>query len=66
MEYENPHGEWNVMELFAEGDTIKFVVNNKVANQGSGAKPARGKILFQSEGAEVWFRNMELRPLSKK
>ena len=66
MEYENPHGEWNVMELFADGDTIKFVVNNKVANQGSGAKPARGKILFQSEGAEVWFRNMELRPLSKK
>ena len=66
MEYENPHGEWSVIELFADGDTIKFVVNNKVANQGSGAKPARGKILFQSEGAEVWFRNMELRPLSKK
>jgi hypothetical protein len=66
MEYENPHGEWNVKELFADGDTIKFVVNNKVANQGAGAKPARGKILFQCEGAEVWFRNMELRPLSKK
>jgi hypothetical protein len=27
IEYENPHGEWNVMELFAEGDIIKFVVN---------------------------------------
>ena len=25
----------------------------------------RGKILFQSEGAEVFFRNMELRPLHK-
>jgi hypothetical protein len=66
MEYENPHGEWNVMELFADGDTIKFVVNGKVANIGTGANPARGKILFQCEGAEIWFRNMELRPLSKK
>ena len=54
------------MELFADGDTIKFVVNDKVANRGIGAKPARGRNLFQCEGAEVWFRNMELRPLSKK
>ena len=41
------------------------VVNGKVANEGSGAKPASGKILFQSEGAEVYFRNMELRPIKK-
>src|SRR5262249_54463165 len=66
MEYENSHGEWNLLELFADGDSIKFVVNHKVANQGTSANPARGRILFQSEGAEVWFRNMELRPLSKK
>ncbi len=66
MEYENPHGEWNVIELFADGDSIKFVVNGKVANEGIAANPARGKFLFQCEGAEVWFRNMELRPLSKK
>lgn len=64
-EVENPPGQWNVLELYADGDTVKYVVNGKVANEGSGAKPSRGKILFQSEGGEVFFRNMELRPLKK-
>lgn len=66
MEYENPHGEWNVLELFADGDSVKYVINGKVANEGAGSNRTRGKILFQSEGAEVYFRNMELRPLPKK
>ena len=64
-EVENPHGQWNLLELYAAGDTVKYVVNGIVANEGSGAKPARGKILFQSEGAEVFFRSIELRPLQK-
>jgi len=60
-EVENPHGQWNVMELYADGDKVKYVVNGKVPNEGAGAKPSRGRILFQSEGAEVFFRNIELR-----
>src|SRR5262245_52472439 len=52
-------------EEFGNGQRKPRGVNHKVANQGTGANPARGRILFQSEGAEVWFRNMELRPLSK-
>jgi hypothetical protein len=66
LEYEKPHGEWNVLELFADGNTIKYMVNGKVANEGKGSNLTRGKILFQSEGAEVFFRNIELRPLAKK
>ena len=66
LEYEEPHGEWNVLELFADGNTIKYMVNGKVANEGKGSNLTRGKILFQSEGAEVFFRNIELRPLAKK
>ena len=65
MEYEKPRGEWNVLELVADGDTIKYIVNGKVANEGTGANRTRGKILFQSEGAEVYFRNIELRPLRR-
>ncbi len=38
-------------------------VNGKLANEGTDAFPASGKILFQSEGAEVYFRNMKLYPL---
>ncbi len=60
-EVENPHGQWNVLELYADGDKVKYIVNGKVPNEGAGAKPSRGRILFQSEGAEVFFRNIELR-----
>ena len=44
---------------------VKYWVNGKVVNEGSAASLTCGKILFQSEGAEVFFRNIELRPLLK-
>jgi hypothetical protein len=62
-EYEKPHGQWNVLELYAEGSRVKYVLNGKVANEGTAARPSRGRILFQSEGAEVFFRNITLKPL---
>lgn len=65
-ELEKPHGEWNLVELLAKGDSVKYWVNGKLANEGTGAAVTKGKILFQSEGAEVYFRNMDVRPLKKK
>ena len=47
------------------GDKVKYLVNAIVVNDRSQANPTRGKILLQSEGAEVYFRNIELRPLKK-
>jgi hypothetical protein len=38
-------------------------VNGKLANEGTDAFPLTGKILFQSEGAEVYFRKIKLYPL---
>ena len=64
-EVEKPHGEWNQLELVAQGDHVKQFVNGKLANEGSQAFPSSGKILFQSEGAEVYFRKIELFPLKK-
>ena len=60
---EKPRGEWNQLELVADGDTVKHYVNGKLVNEGTGAQPDHGKILFQSEGAEIYFRNIELEPL---
>lgn len=62
-ELEKPHGEWNVLELVTHGDDVKQYVNGKLANEGTAPFPHEGKILFQSEGAEVFFRNMKLYPL---
>jgi Domain of Unknown Function (DUF1080) len=62
-EFEKPHGQWNVLELITHRKDVKQYVNGKLANEGTGPFPADGKILFQSEGAEVFFRNMKLYPL---
>lgn len=60
---EKPHGKWNVLELIVHGNDIKQYVNCKLANEGTDPFPTDGKILFQSEGAEVFFRNVKLYPL---
>jgi len=65
-ELERPRGQWNRLELWAEADRVRFFVNGKLVNEGSGASPARGQILFQSEGAEVDFRRIELRPIEER
>jgi hypothetical protein len=62
-EVEKPYGEWNVLELVTQGNTVKQYVNGKLVNEGTDPFPKEGKILFQSEGAEVFFRNMTLYPL---
>jgi hypothetical protein len=62
-ELEKPHGEWNVVELVNRNRHLWQYVNGKLANEGTDAFPASGKILFQSEGSEVYFRNMVLYPL---
>ena len=62
-EVEKPHGEWNVLELVTQGNHVTQYVNGKLANEGTDPSPAEGKILFQSEGAEVFFRDIRLFPL---
>jgi hypothetical protein len=62
---ENPLGEWNTLECICAGDKITNVLNGKVVNVGTKASHTKGKILFQSEGAEVFFRRIDLQPLKK-
>ncbi len=62
-EVEKPHGEWNVLELVTQGNDVKQYVNGKLVNEGTDPSPTSGKILFQSEGAEIYFRDIKLYPL---
>jgi hypothetical protein len=62
---EKPVGEWNRLECICDGDKITNVLNGVVMNAGTNASLRRGKILFQSEGAEVFFRRIDLLPLKK-
>jgi len=62
---EKPTGEWNTVEVVCDGDKITNIVNGVVVNEGIHASEVKGKILLQSEGAEVFYRKVELRPLSR-
>jgi hypothetical protein len=62
---EKPAGEWNRMEVICDGDSITIILNGYVVNMGTKSSLTRGKILFQSEGAEILFRKIEVRPLVK-
>ncbi len=62
-EFEKPHGEWNLLELVEDGNVIHQYVNGHLANVGTDPFPTDGKILFQSEGAEIYYRNLRLAPL---
>lgn len=62
---EKPVGEWNLLEVICDGDKITNKLNGVVVNVGTKASHTRGKILFQSEGAEVFFRKIDLVPLKK-
>lgn len=62
---EKPTGEWNRMEVICDGDTITVILNGYVVNVGTKSSLTKGKILFQSEGAEIFFRTIEVRPLVK-
>ncbi len=63
---EAPTGEWNRMEVVCDGDTITNIVNGFVVNVGTKSSLTKGKILIQSEGAEILFRKIEVRPLIRK
>lgn len=63
---ENPVGEWNQYEITVRGGQVILRVNDQVLNEVTGAEVVPGKICLQSEGVEIQFRNIRLRPLPEK
>jgi hypothetical protein len=62
---ENPTGEWNKLELYCLGDSAIHIVNGVEVMRLYNSNLTRGKIQFQSEGAEVYYRNMMLENIAK-
>ena len=60
---ENPLGEWNRYRIVMNGGELKLFVNNVLQNVASGCKQMPGWIGFQSEGAHIEFRKIDLRPI---
>jgi Domain of Unknown Function (DUF1080) len=69
---EKPNGEWNTVELIAFGEDAIHIVNGKVVmrlrgpmqiNSDVPKSVTSGPIILQSEGAEIFYRQIEVRPI---
>jgi hypothetical protein len=68
--FERPHGQWNTVDLITRGADAVYIVNGYVVNRLFNTyrptihqQTTRGKIQLQSEGAEVYYRQIRLRPV---
>jgi hypothetical protein len=73
-DYDKPTGEWNVMEVLTVGQTSVHLVNGQVAMvlfnsrhvvDGEEVPLTKGKIQIQSEAAEVFYREIALKPIDE-
>lgn len=71
---EKPHGEWNTIEVMTVSDQAVHIVNGRVVmglqqirqEMGDGTIPLkRGRIQIQSEGAELFYRQIAILPLTE-
>lgn len=63
--------DWNTIELYATHDEAVYIVNGHVNNAikkirvgADGAPLTQGKIALQEEYSEIFYRNVEIRPLA--
>ncbi len=71
---ENPSGQWNTIELFTlggtsvhvvNGETVMILTNSRHRLKGKVVPLVRGKLQIQSEGAEVFYRNLMIRSIKE-
>ena len=74
-DHESPAGEWTLLELITVGDRAVHVVNGHVVmvldrlravgEDGTERPMTGGQIQLQSEAAEVFFKDVEIRPVDR-
>lgn len=60
---EKPTGEWNRVEIIANKGKCTHIVNGEVVNEGDNVSLRYGRILIQSEGAEIYYRKIDIKEL---
>ncbi len=61
-----PVGGWNRTDLICAGDQITCYLNGRIVNAADHLSVTSGRVLLQSEGAEILFRKFEVRGLPEK
>jgi hypothetical protein len=57
---ENPPGQWNRVEILAQGPRYSVSMNGKLINTAEGVEVVAGPIGLQSEGGVIQFRRATL------
>jgi len=60
---EKSNGQWNTVEVLAKDGKITYSVNGQIVNEAEKPNLKKGKILLQSEGAEIYYRNIRITEL---
>lgn len=72
-DFEKPHGEWNVIDLYTLDDAALHVINGELVmvvtqlqqdTEDGRESLTAGKIQLQSEGAEIFYRDIWITPIS--
>lgn len=73
-DFEKPSGEWNTIELICVGGDSIHIVNGhvvmrlhdarRVGEGGAWLPLSEGRIALQTEGAEIYYRDIEIRPIT--
>jgi hypothetical protein len=61
--FENPGQEWNTVEVICIDNKSEHYVNGHLVNHAENLNFTEGKILLQLEGAEIFYKTVELLPL---
>ena len=64
QELEFKAGKWNTLEVISVGGRLQVLVNGKATVDAINVMPNRGKIVLQSNGAEIFFRRLDVYPIS--
>jgi hypothetical protein len=60
---EKKPGEWNHYRIVVDHGKVQLYVNGELQNEATDVEEIAGPICLQSEGAEIHFRNIELKPI---
>ena len=63
LDAENPPGQWNRVEILAQGPRYQVWINGKLVNEADGVEVSSGPVGVQSEGGVIQFRRVTLTPL---
>jgi hypothetical protein len=63
LDAENLPGEWNHVEILAQGPRYQVWINGKLVNDVNGVEIGSGAVGLQSEGGVIQFRRATLSPL---